>query len=100
MLSCTSFLIGFTAAASVLNALLLAVAGPRIDHLLAGWDLALGFGWPAMMVRLSHYPILLWVLRHAYDALLPEIALAVLMLERSAKSPRSIGLFLLWRWAL
>src|ERR1700749_2569672 len=80
MLSCTGFLIGFTAAASVLNALLVRIAGPRIDDLLAGWDIALGFDWPAMMHLVSHYPLLLWTLEKAYGALLPEIALAVLML--------------------
>ena len=80
MLSCTSFLIGFTAAASVLNALLLTVAGPRIDDVLAGWDRALGFNWPAMMQQMARHPGLLWILECAYGALLPEIALAILIL--------------------
>lgn len=87
MLSCTGFLIGFTAAASVLNVLLLTVAGPRIDQLLAGWDIALGFDWPGMMHRAAHYPGLLQVLKLAYDALLPEIALAVLLLSTLGKVP-------------
>lgn len=80
MLSCTSFLIGFSAAASLMNALLLTVAGPRIDGMLAGLDIAMGFDWPAMMHRMAHYPSLLWILEQAYSALLPEIALAVLLL--------------------
>ena len=87
MLSCASFLIGFSAAASLLNALLLTVAGPRIDGLLAGLDIVLGFDWPAMMHRLAHYPVLLWVLELAYSALLPEIALAILVLGTFGHAP-------------
>ena len=80
MLIGTGFLIGFTAAASVLNAMLVTVAGHRIDALLARADLALGFHWPQMMRGIASHPRLLWVLHIAYGVLLPEIALAVLVL--------------------
>ncbi len=80
MLFGTGFLIGFTAAASVLNAMLLTVAGPRIDAMLAGADSALGFDWPAMMRAMADHPGLLKILFVVYGVLLPEIALAVVVL--------------------
>lgn len=80
MLFGTGFLIGFTAAASVLNAMLLTVAGPRIDAMLAGADAALGFDWPAMMRAMADHPSLLRILFAVYGVLLPEIALAVVLL--------------------
>lgn len=80
MLTGTGFLLGFTAAASVLNAMLVTVAGHRIDALLARADLALGFHWPQMMQAIADHPGLLWVLQLAYGVLLPEIALAVIVL--------------------
>ena len=80
MLTGTGFLIGFTAAASVLNAMLVTVAGPRIDAVLAKADLALGFHWPQMMQAVADHSGLLWVLQLAYGVLLPEIALAVIVL--------------------
>ncbi|MGZ5921948.1 MAG: phosphatase PAP2 family protein, partial [Rhizomicrobium sp.] len=80
MLTGTGFLIGFTAAASVLNAMLVTVAGHRIDAVLARADLALGFHWLQMMQAVAGHPGLLWVLQLAYGVLLPEIALAVIVL--------------------
>ena len=80
MLTGTGFLVGFTAAASVLNAMLVTVAGHRIDAVLARADLALGFHWPQMMQAVADHPGLLWVLQLAYGVLLPEIALAVIVL--------------------
>lgn len=80
MLFGTGFLVGFTAGASVLNAMLLTVAGPRIDAMLARTDVALGFDWPAMMRAMADHPGLLKLLYLAYGILLPEIALAVVVL--------------------
>lgn len=80
MLIGAGFLIGFTAAASVLNAMLVTIAGHRIDALLARADLALGLHWPEMMRAVAAHPGLLWILQLAYGILLPEIALAVIVL--------------------
>ena len=80
MLFGTGFLIGFTAGAGVLNAMLLTVAGPRIDMLLAKADIALGFDWPGMMRAMANHPVLLKLLYLAYGVLLPEISLAVVVL--------------------
>jgi hypothetical protein len=80
MLFGTGFLIAFSAAGSALNAMLLTVAGPRVDDLLAQADRVLGFDWPGMMHALAGQQALLWVLQLVYSALLPEIALTVIVL--------------------
>ncbi|MEO7053363.1 MAG: hypothetical protein ABI191_00155 [Rhizomicrobium sp.] len=56
MLFGTSFLCAFSAAASVLNYILLTVAGPRIDFFLAAIDRGLGFDWVQVMTAMSHHP--------------------------------------------
>jgi hypothetical protein len=80
MLFGTGFLLSFSAAGSVLNAMLLVVAGPRVDGVLAWADRALGFDWPNMMHALADHQLVLWVLQCAYISLLPQIALAVIVL--------------------
>jgi len=80
MLTGTGFLVAFTAGASVLNAMLLTVAGPRVDWLFARADIAMGFDWPAMMRLAAGHPAPMAVLRLVYMVLVPEIALAVLVL--------------------
>jgi hypothetical protein len=87
MLFCTGFLVAFSAAASALNTMLLTVTGPRIDSLLARVDRALGFDWPNMMRALAGHQALLWVLQFAYGALLPEIALTVIVLGTLGRLP-------------
>lgn len=80
MLFGTAFLAGFTAGASILNAMLLTVAGPRVDAALARVDIWMGLDWPGMMRMLANHPGLLKLLRPAYESLLPQIALAVIVL--------------------
>ena len=80
LLYCTCFLIGFTAAGSVLNVMLVSIAGTRIDALLARTDMAMGFNWPALMHSVANHPALLSVLQAAYGVYLPEVALAVMII--------------------
>jgi len=80
MFTCAAFLVAFTAAGSVLNAMLLTVAGPRMDWLFARADIAMGFDWPAAMRAIVNYPTFLAILKQAYAVLLPEIALGVVIL--------------------
>lgn len=80
MLSGTAFLIVFTAAFSALNCMLLIVAGPRIDAQLAGFDKLLGFNWVSVMTIMAHHPILNFILRCCYSSVLPQIAIAVVVL--------------------
>ena len=80
MLMATAFLIGMSASFSVLNYLLLTVAGPRIDGTLAAFDRAIGVDWPAMMAFIAHYPRTDMVLQFVYISVLPQIAVLVLCL--------------------
>ncbi|HEX4301153.1 MAG TPA: phosphatase PAP2 family protein [Rhizomicrobium sp.] len=80
MLFATGFLIGMSAGFSVLNYLLLTVAGPRIDTSLAAIDRAMGVDWPALMAFVAHYPVTNMVLQLVYISVLPQIALLVVAL--------------------
>jgi len=80
MLMGTSFLLGMSASFSVLNYLLLSIAGPRIDAPLAAIDRALGVNWPALMGIAAEHPLLNGILQLAYVSVLPQIALLVIML--------------------
>jgi hypothetical protein len=88
MLSGTGFLLGMSAAFSVLNVFLLTVAGARIDTQLAAADRALGVDWPAMMAVVSNFPIADFVLQLAYISVLPQIALMVVALGFKDKPQR------------
>lgn len=80
-----SFLILFSMAASVLNYLLLTVAGPRIDASLAAADRFLGFHWDAVMLAMADRPRLNLFFFGVYNAVLPEIALVLVALAWSGK---------------
>lgn len=92
MLVGTSFLIATSAALSVLNYLLLTVAGHRIDDTLAAMDRALGVDWPAMMTFVSHHPLLDTVLQLAYVSVLIQIALLVVTLGFTGRTERIYSL--------
>lgn len=77
MLIGTGFLIAYSESFSVLNALLLTVAGPRIDNALAAIDNALGFDWPAMMAWAAAHPVTDAVFQLAYVSVLPQIAIVI-----------------------
>jgi hypothetical protein len=80
MLSGTAFLLVFSAAFSVLNYMLLTIAGPRIDGALADFDKLIGFDWVATMTIMARHPILNFVLQCCYNSVLPQIALLVIVL--------------------
>ncbi len=83
MLFGTAFLIVFSAAFSMLNYLLLTVAGPRIDNILAATDRALGVNWPAMMAAMTDHPRINLVLQLCYVSVMPQIAILVIALSGS-----------------
>jgi len=85
MLIGTSFLLAMSASFSLLNYLLLTVAGHRIDAPLAALDRALGVDWPAMMMAMSHHPVIAALLQLAYISVLPQVALLVALLGWSGK---------------
>ena len=80
MLFGAGFLCIFSCEASTLNYLLLPHAGPRIDAVLAGWDRALGFDWPAAMRWMAHHPLLNAIAFLAYSSMLPQVALSAIVL--------------------
>jgi PAP2 superfamily protein len=80
MLIGTSFLLGMSASFSCLNYLLLTVAGHRVDVPLAAFDRALGVDWPAMMIAMSHHPVISALLQLAYISVLPQVALLAVLL--------------------
>jgi len=85
MLMGTAFLVGFSAAFSFLNYLLLTVAGPRIDTAFAAADRAIGFNWVAVMTFMAHHPVTNAVLQLCYISVLPQIALLIIALAWSSR---------------
>ncbi|MEI9930906.1 MAG: phosphatase PAP2 family protein [Rhizomicrobium sp.] len=83
MLFGTAFLIAFSAAFAMLNYLLLTVAGPRIDNFLAAADRAIGIDWPAMMAAMANHPRANLILHIAYDSVMPQIAVLIIVLSGS-----------------
>jgi membrane-associated phospholipid phosphatase len=94
MLVGTSFLLGMSAGFSLLNYLLLTVAGHRIDVPLAALDRAIGVDWPAMMVLVSQHPLLAAVMQVAYISVLPQLAVLVAVLGWLGKHERIYSLCL------
>jgi membrane-associated phospholipid phosphatase len=92
MLFGTGFLVAFPAAFSLLNYLLLTVAGPRIDWQLAAADRAIGFDWPSVMSVMANHPALNGVFRLGYNLVLPEFAVLILALGFN-KRPEQIYRF-------
>jgi hypothetical protein len=80
MLMATAFLIGMSTTFSILNYLLLTIAGPRIDGTLAAVDRILGVDWPAMMAVVAWHPLIDTGLQLVYISVLPQIAALVLCL--------------------
>ena len=85
MLIGTGFLLGMSASFSLLNYLLLTIAGQRIDVPLAALDRAIGVDWPAMMSLAAQHPIISALLQLAYISVLPQIAVLVAFLGWSGR---------------
>lgn len=94
MLSSAAFLIVFSAAFSLLNYLLLTIAGPRIDNVLAAADRALGIDWPAMMRFMVDYPRVNALLQLCYMSVMPQIALLIIALGFAGRTDRIYALSL------
>jgi hypothetical protein len=94
MLIGTSFLLGMSAGFSVLNYLLITIAGHRIDLPLAALDRSLGVNWPAMMAVAAQHPLVNGFLQLTYVSVLPQIALLVAILGWHGKPERIYALCL------
>jgi hypothetical protein len=88
MLTGTSFLLAMSSSFSLLNYLLLTVAGPRIDMSLAGIDRAMGVDWPALMALAAQHPWINAGFRLAYISVLPQIALLMVVIGLFGKPER------------
>ena len=73
-------LIVFSSAFTVLMYAIAATAAPLADAQLAGVDRALGVHVPALMAAVAEHPALRVVLHLAYDTLLPQTALVIMIL--------------------
>jgi len=85
MLLGASFLVIFSAGASVLNYFLLTVAGSRIDTVLVKADRMMGFDWYHVMVTMANHPMLNALLFRIYNMVLPEVALVLVVLAWSGR---------------
>jgi len=94
MLIGTSFLLGMSAGFSVLNYLLLTVAGHRIDAPLALLDRAIGVDWPALMALAAQHPFVAAAMQLAYISVLPQLALLVAVLGLFGRHERIYALCL------
>ena len=86
MLFGAAFLIAFSASFSLFNYLLLTVAGSRIDAALAGVDRAMGVDWPAMMAVAADHPFANKLLEIAYNSVLPQIVVLIVILAGLRRS--------------
>ncbi len=80
ILACSTFLIVFPAGCVLLSYLLLTIAGPRIDEVLAAADRALGFNWPDLMGFIAQYPAANAILKLAYLSVMPQSVVLVFAL--------------------
>ncbi len=94
MLTGTAFLIGMSAAFSVMNYLLLTVAGHRIDANLAAIDRAMGVDWPAMMAFVSQHPVTHSAPKVIYLSVLPQVAILTIAQGLLGKPERIYALCL------
>ncbi len=88
MLFGCAFLVCFSASFSLLNYLLLTIAGHRIDTALAAVDRAIGFYWPATMAAMADHPLLDSIFRICYLSVLPQVALLIVVLSGNSHEQR------------
>ncbi len=89
MLCCTAFLVVMSNSFSLFNNLLLTIAGTRVDAALAAIDRGIGVNWPAMMSVAADHPVFNAVLKAAYESMLPQIAVLVVVLGIWGKSEQA-----------
>jgi hypothetical protein len=94
MLAATAFLMVFPAACSLMSYLATTVAGPRIDANLLAIDRAFGISWPAIMAFAGDHRFLADTLGLAYQSIIPQTLLLVLLLGWTRKPDQLYGLCL------
>lgn len=94
MLAATAFLMVFPAACCLTSYLAVTIAGPRIDLSLLAIDRALGISWPAIMDFAGDHRLLSDALGKAYESIVPQTLLLVLLLGWMRKPDQLYGLCL------
>jgi hypothetical protein len=85
LLCCSAFLIVFPAGCALLSYLLVTIAGPRIDTVLAAADRAIGFEWPTLMAFIAQYPKVNMLLGLAYVSVMPQTVILIFALGFSKR---------------
>jgi hypothetical protein len=80
MMACTGLFVAFTACLSLFNYLLTPNPHPLIDPWLQAADATLGYHWPDAIAWAARHTIFSEILRYAYIATLPQIALLFIVL--------------------
>lgn len=94
MFAATAFLMVFPAACCLLSYLATTIAGPRIDLNLLAIDRALGIRWPTIMEFAGNHRLLSDALGTAYESIVPQTLLLVLLLGWMQKPGQLYGLCL------
>ena len=71
-----------------LSYLAMAMGGPLWDDRFLAWDRAIGFDWFAYAAFVNQHPVLIEVLRFAYQSMLPQAAIAALLLPALGQGER------------
>lgn len=75
-----AFTVSFPPACNLLSYLLLTVAGPRIDILLAHLDRDIGFDWVSLMAVAADHRVATILLKYAYLSVIPQTFVLVFLL--------------------
>jgi membrane-associated phospholipid phosphatase len=91
MFAATGFLMVFPAACCLLTYLAVTIAGPRIDLHLAAIDRSVGISWPAIMAFAANHSLLTQTLGLAYQSIVAQTLLIVLLLGWRQKTADLYG---------
>jgi hypothetical protein len=75
-----AFMVAFPPACNLLSYLLLTVAGPRIDLLLANVDREMGFDWVSLMGIAADHRVVTALLKYAYLSVIPQTLVLIFLL--------------------
>jgi len=75
-----AFLLLFAPLCTLINYLAIPIAGPRIDHVLASYDRALGINWADFVTGVARYPLAIDLLGAVYKVSAFQVAVAIALL--------------------
>lgn len=94
LFAAAAFLVTFPAACNLLSYLLLTVAGPRIDVLLARLDHDIGFDWVSLMSFAADHRLATTLLKYAYLSVMPQTLVLLFLLAWKKQYTELYGLCL------